>query len=232
MNDTEKPERLVFPKTIVYHPKVKTGNWYEDQQRYKRDNLRHNTEYYHEYQEKPLTTVPDSVKWDLLFKSEGTTNVCPPRLSDASPNFHDNFASSYELSYSYFPKIAAPIIENVPPKPRKFGKYRPVLELIESYGNINNYGLGDIIKKHIQYEENAKRRSTSLAMTDADYREPGKDHYVFCRWPRYRAIKKKTADIYPRRPPNHPRLSDYNPITWEPIDREKLTRAPKIELDC
>lgn len=59
-----------FQKTIVYHPKVKTGNWYEDQQRYKRDNLRHNTEYYHEYQEKPLTTVPDSVKWDLLFKSE------------------------------------------------------------------------------------------------------------------------------------------------------------------
>ncbi|CAG9862390.1 unnamed protein product [Phyllotreta striolata] len=232
MMKAKKSERLVFPKEIVYNPKVKTGNWFEEQFHYDKNKYDHNSEYCREFQEKPMSSVPRNERWDILFKHEGYLNVCPPKYDDNSPNYFDNFASSYALSYSHFPKIAPVINEADVPKVRRLGKARPVLEMIDSYGNVNDYGLKDIVRRHVAYEEKASKRSTSLSTTEVDFVKPIEDGYVFCRRPRFRAIKKKTADVYPPLTPNHPRFSDYDIITWKRIDREKLAQPPNVELDC
>ncbi|CAG9819173.1 unnamed protein product [Phaedon cochleariae] len=189
--------------------KILVGNWFEQQCEYKKNNFRHNTEYKDLYKPKPYTTYPPAVLWDARIKAKGD-GFYPEKSTEATPNFYDNFSTTYDLSYKHFPHFYKDSI--IPREMKlKLHTYHPTEEYLKSYGNITNFGLFDAKKN----EWTCDVQDTRVTEYEADYIPLEKHSYKFSRWTRPTAVKSKYGKEHRPYPPDHPRFSKFDPITWE-----------------
>ncbi|XP_023018959.1 uncharacterized protein [Leptinotarsa decemlineata] len=205
-------ERLKLPKPQNYHNnKVLVGNWFEEECSYQKSRFKHTSKYSDDFQRKPYTTYPPSVVWDAHIKAEGHA-FYPEKSSEEFPNFHDNFATVYDLSFEYFPKLYSKEIDRV--HMSRLQRFDPTEEYLKSYGNISNFGLTDCKKQEWDCDKQDPR-STSLTMYDTEFPSPKTEFYKFSRWTRPTAVKSQFGPVHRPYPANHPRFSKCNPITWE-----------------
>ncbi|CAG9833344.1 unnamed protein product [Diabrotica balteata] len=195
-------------KQTNYCKKVLIGNWFEDSCDYKKNKYNHKSEYECQYGEKPNTTHPRSVIWDTTLKNQSHDVICgnEPDKSTGS------YMSSYYLSYQLLPLLAHNKEIKLPNHPR-VGRMPKHEEQFKNYGNQCNYGLGQYKKSIWEFEQNDPRK-TAETINESVYPKPTNEYYTFYRWIRRKPQKGKYGDEYVPVPPNHPRLSKCNPLTW------------------
>ncbi|KAG5882718.1 hypothetical protein JTB14_020562 [Gonioctena quinquepunctata] len=204
--------RLQIPKTQIYrNSTIRIGNWFENQLSYEKGKFRHISEYSKEFQKKPHTTHSPTVLWDARIKAEGH-GFYPEKANEESPNFYDNFSTTYDLSYKYFPTVCREHIYRVH-RPRVH-RHDPTEEYLKSYGNITNYGLTQQKQKEWECDKQDPR-TTSYTMYKIEFTPQEKDSYKSTRWARPTAVKGEFGLVHKPLVANHPRSSKCNPITWE-----------------
>lgn len=101
-----KSSRLKYNEPSYYSNGVLLGNWVEEKvSRYKKSQYNHISLYGQDYNPKRSNTKETSdMRNDSRIKSEFGDNISPPRNTDENPNYFDNFSTTYDLSYQYFPQ--------------------------------------------------------------------------------------------------------------------------------
>nr|CAI5842958.1 unnamed protein product [Callosobruchus analis] len=202
----KEDSRQAVCKPIKYtNPKILIGNWFEEQCAYKKNRYTHSSEYQNEYRTKPLTTYPKSIIWDAKLRSD--YNVCPDKHSDEDPSFFNNFSTTYDLSYNHLPQFYRRLMKDVPNEnaPSK------EMELIESYGNLTNYGLVNE-KKYEWRLDSPDPRMTTVTSNKCDFARPDDNSYKFTRWTLPTPVKGKCGQYFRPFPDNHPRTDKFDPI--------------------
>lgn len=99
--------RLKYEKPNNYSNDVLVGNWVEEKfNKYKKYQYKHETQYKHDYIAKQARDklADDDTRNDIQIKSQYCDNISPPRRTDEVSNYFDNFTTSYDLAFGYFPE--------------------------------------------------------------------------------------------------------------------------------
>ncbi|XP_076252384.1 uncharacterized protein LOC143191333 [Rhynchophorus ferrugineus] len=219
--------RLKYDKPSYYSKKVLVGNWFEETiGRYSGDKYKSFSTYTTHFNTKHSVDKEfnDVIRNDIQIKSE-CSNISPSRNQEGSQNYFDNFTTSYDLSYQYFPQW----INGYLPRKLRFAllKYEPTEEYLSSFGNLSSRNNYTHIKRQEWECDMLDPRRPLLSTHQNDFPKYDEKEYQLNRWARPVPIKAKydkvTEIIYPKLPQNHPRVVDYNcnPITWMCTDEIK-----------
>lgn len=236
-----KSERVVSEKPTYYSSDVLVGNWLEERiGKYKKNRFKHITVYDQDFTTKHLTNKKeiDDMRNNTRIKSEYGDNISPPRITDEFPNYYDNFTTTYDLSFHYFPEwmhgsLNRKIRFQNDPQPLalinncnrfrfKLLKYEPSDEYLNGYGNLSSRNGLTEGKKHKWGCDVLDPRRPVLSIAKTDFTTPDLSHKQSI-WPRLGPVKikcgKVTETVHKPLPGNHPRTleANVNPITWERI---------------
>ncbi|KAL3268428.1 hypothetical protein HHI36_007539 [Cryptolaemus montrouzieri] len=98
---TEYPRK----QDLCYNPSTVVGNWFEERLAYKKNRFKHTTSYLSQFFPKPYSRVSPNVVWSEKFKSDLANPIVHSKDGCWDyPNFFENFASTYDLSFNHYPK--------------------------------------------------------------------------------------------------------------------------------
>ncbi|XP_018572829.1 uncharacterized protein LOC108912145 [Anoplophora glabripennis] len=196
----EETRTVKFDKPICFSSKVLVGNWVEDRSTYKKNDFKHKSIYSDEFVPKSFDTDNLKFLWDQKIIAEGHGTISS-KTSNEPSSFFDNYSTTYDLSYKFFPSwYTAPIFRNLR---FRLGTHEPLEEYLKSYGNLSNYGLSEY-KEHVWKCEKQDPRTTATTSYEDSFLSPERSDYTYSHWCR----------ITPKKD-NHPSLSKFNIITWK-----------------
>ncbi|KAH0821746.1 hypothetical protein GEV33_001045 [Tenebrio molitor] len=136
------------------------------------------TTYTDSYGPKPFSRIDPAVKWDQKLDAEESNFVSQVGRNEL-PNYFENFASTYDLSYNHFPKCFPSCIPRV--LNFRMEIRQPTEEYIYPFGNLTKYGLLDYKKEQWGCEIQEPRRNYSTHYNDT-FVAPNTKDYTFKRF--------------------------------------------------
>ncbi|XP_030753983.1 uncharacterized protein LOC115880827 [Sitophilus oryzae] len=214
--------RLSYERPTYYSQNVLVGNWFEESVgKYTKKQCRHNTSYETDYIPKcPVDKeFNDTFRSDIQIKSEFGDNISPPKNTSQSQNYFDNYTTTYDLSYQYFPEW----IQGTLTRKMRVAllKHEPTEEYLNSYGNLSIRSDMSKNKTHEWKCDVLDPRRTVLTTNQTDYKKYDSPYYKSHRWVKPTPIKVRCGNavnlVFKQFPSNHPRniWTKCNPITWE-----------------
>ncbi|XP_019873556.1 uncharacterized protein LOC109601726 [Aethina tumida] len=192
-----------------YSDKTLVGDWENSRARYqKRRDVgdMYTTTFKKDFCPKPLTEGYQDFVWDEKLKSQGNEFVSSLTKYEKSPNYYQNYTTTYDLTFNHFPKMYKSYI----PRTLRFRAMHhiPSQEYLKTYGNLTSYGLTEAYKKYWEREGEVPR-----FLNSTEYRELY-DAYEVKYYQDAHALRKDVIAI------SQGKAKPRNPITWEDIKVE------------
>ncbi|XP_050306027.1 uncharacterized protein LOC126743109 [Anthonomus grandis grandis] len=214
--------RCSCDKATYYSNGVLVGNWLEERVgSYKKNRYNHVSIYNYDFTPKKAIDKAENedLRNRIQIKSEHGDNIDSGGKSDEGPNYFDNFVTTYDLAYQYFPRWIPGTINRV--MRFRLLKYEPTEEYLNPFGNLTtrNHLTDEKQEEWVCDVLDPRRPTTSIAK--ADYIKYDTQAYKVQKWPLIKPVKIKcgiaTETVYRPWPPDHPRSLEnrVNPITWE-----------------
>nr|XP_015839045.1 PREDICTED: uncharacterized protein LOC103314319 isoform X2 [Tribolium castaneum] len=116
--------------------------------------------------------VPEIGRPIRLLRSQDSNFISQNECYE-STNFFDNYCSTNDLAYNYFPKcVKKPIARTWR---MKKGWHEPIDEFLPSFGNLTSFGL--VKQKKSQWE--CEKNFGLFTSYEADFRAPRPEDYKF-----------------------------------------------------
>ncbi|KAL3268427.1 hypothetical protein HHI36_007539 [Cryptolaemus montrouzieri] len=174
---TEYPRK----QDLCYNPSTVVGNWFEERLAYKKNRFKHTTSYLSQFFPKPYSRVSPNVVWSEKFKSDLANPIVHSKDGCWDyPNFFENFASTYDLSFNHYPKWYNNI-GHIDRKLRfRMSRFEPMEDYIDSFHNITRHGLLETKKEEWCLDKSGPHTTQRTHNQDV-YKKPSQEDYKFTR---------------------------------------------------